>query len=160
MSKDVGAAERRRDNFRHNPALDMDEPILSEFVESRYARLIARCREAGVALYDDAGVAEHLQRVLLASDYAYDSFVREPELLRADVIALMADPSNADARPLKLPAVIDAATAMQALRHYRRVEALRLVWRDVNGLDEVEQTAAGASARSSRETSAIVRSRC
>ena len=124
----------------------MDEPSLSEFVESRYARLIARCREAGVALYDDAGVAEHLQRVLLASDYAYDSFVREPELLRADVIALMADPSNADARPLKLPSVIDAATAMKALRHYRRVEALRLVWRDVNGLDEVEQTAAGASA--------------
>src|SRR5258706_9424859 len=37
---------------------------------SRYAHLIARCREANVALYDDAGVAEHLQRVLLASDFA------------------------------------------------------------------------------------------
>src|SRR5262249_37493489 len=42
--------------------------------------------------------------------------------------------------------LIDEATAMKALRHYRRVEALRLIWRDVNGLDQVEQTAAGASA--------------
>lgn len=124
----------------------MTEQVPADFIETRYARLISRCREAGVALYDDAGVAEHLQRVLLASDYAYDSFVREPELLRADVVALMADPRNADARPLKLPSVIDETTAMKALRHYRRVEALRLIWRDVNGLDEVEQTAAGASA--------------
>jgi len=124
----------------------MTEQIPGEFVETRYARLIARCREASVLFHDDAGVAEHVQRVLLASDYAYDSFVREPELLRADVVALMADPRNADARPLRLPSVIDEATAMKALRHYRRVEALRLIWRDINGLDQVEQTAAGASA--------------
>jgi glutamate-ammonia-ligase adenylyltransferase len=124
----------------------MTEHPLSDFAESRYTRLIARCREVGVPLYDDAGVAEHLQRVLLASDYAYDSFLREPELLRADVIATMADPRQADARPLRLPSIIDEATAMKALRHYRRVEALRLIWRDVNGFDVVEETAAGASA--------------
>ena len=35
---------------------------------------------------------------------------------------------------------------MRALRRYRRREALRLIWRDVNGLDSVEQTLAGASA--------------
>ena len=124
----------------------MDEPTLSEFVETRYARLIARCREVGVPLHDDAGVAEHVQRVLLASDYAYDSFVREPELLGAETLALMADPRNADARPLQLQSVNDEAAVMKALRHYRRVEALRLIWRDVNGLDAVEQTTAGASA--------------
>jgi glutamate-ammonia-ligase adenylyltransferase len=124
----------------------MSADLLSEFVETRYARLIARCREVGVPLHDDAGVAEHVQRVLLASDYAYDSFVREPELLGADVIALMADPRNADARPLQLPASSDESAVMKALRRYRRVEALRLIWRDVNGLDAVEQTAAGASA--------------
>src|SRR5579862_9634056 len=119
---------------------------LSEFVETRYARLIARCRETGVALYDDAGVAEHVQTVLLASDFAYDSFAREPELLNGDAIALMADPRNAEARPLALPGTSDEATAMRALRRYRRAEALRLIWRDVNGLDSVEQTVAGASA--------------
>jgi glutamate-ammonia-ligase adenylyltransferase len=119
---------------------------LSEFIDDRYARLIARSREVGVAFHDDAGVAEHVQRVLLASDFAYDSFLREPELLGSEVIALMADPRNADARMLQLPSIIDEATAMKALRHYRRVEALRLIWRDVNGLDNVEQTVAGASA--------------
>src|SRR4029079_1667711 len=113
----------------------MSAPTLSEFVETRYARLIARCREVGVPLHDDAGVAEHVQRVLLASDYAYDSFAREPELLGAEALALMADPRNADARPLQLQSVNDEAAAMKALRHYRRVEALRLIWRDVNGLD-------------------------
>jgi glutamate-ammonia-ligase adenylyltransferase len=118
----------------------------SEFVESRYARLIARCREAGVALHDDAGVAEHVQRVLLASDFAFDSFAREPELLGAEAMTLMADPRNADTRAPTLPAIIDEATAMTALRRYRRAEALRLIWRDVNGLDSVEQTVAGASA--------------
>ena len=142
----IPVGRKYRSNFRHNPPLDMNAIPLSEFVETRYARLIARCREVGVPLHDDAGVAEHVQRVLLASDYAYDSFVREPELLGADVIALMADPRNADARPPQLPTSFDEAAAMKALRRYRRVEALRLIWRDVNGLDGVEQTTAGASA--------------
>jgi len=71
---------------------------LSEFIAARYAQLIARCREANVALYDDAGVAEHLQRVLLASDFAFESFRREPALLGPELVALMSDPLPADAR--------------------------------------------------------------
>jgi glutamate-ammonia-ligase adenylyltransferase len=119
---------------------------LSEFSEVRYARLIARCREAGVPFYDDAGVAEHVQRVLMASDFAYESFLREPELLGPGLITLMSDPQHADARALQLPARIDEAGAMRALRQYRRREALRLIWRDVNGFDSVEDTLAGSSA--------------
>ena len=119
---------------------------LSEFAELRYARLIARCREAGVPFYDDAGVAEHVQRVLVASDFAYESFLREPELLGPGLITLMSDPRHADARALQLPAHIDGAGAMRALRQYRRCEALRLIWRDVNGFDSVEDTLAGSSA--------------
>ncbi|MBK7013943.1 MAG: hypothetical protein IPH43_16035 [Xanthomonadales bacterium] len=35
-----------------------------------------RCgREAGVLFYDDAGVDSHLDRVLLASDFAYEGFL-------------------------------------------------------------------------------------
>ncbi|HEX6833525.1 MAG TPA: bifunctional [glutamate--ammonia ligase]-adenylyl-L-tyrosine phosphorylase/[glutamate--ammonia-ligase] adenylyltransferase, partial [Rudaea sp.] len=119
---------------------------LSEFTETRYARLIARCREVGVALYDDAGVAEHVQRVLLASDFAYESFVRDPELLGARGLALMSDPRHADARPLLFGPAVDEAEAMRALRRYRRAEALRLIWRDANAHDTIEQTLAGASA--------------
>jgi glutamate-ammonia-ligase adenylyltransferase len=71
-------------------------PTIAEFSFARYALLVERCREAGVALYDDAGVAEHLQRVLVASDFAFESFRREPALLGRDLIALMGDPRPAD----------------------------------------------------------------
>jgi glutamate-ammonia-ligase adenylyltransferase len=118
----------------------------SEFSQARYARLLARCREAGIPFHDDAGVAEHVQRVILASDFAFDSLLRDPALLAAEALGLMSDPRPADARPLRLDARDDEAAAMSTLRHYRRREALRLIWRDVNGLDTVEDTLAGASA--------------
>jgi glutamate-ammonia-ligase adenylyltransferase len=119
---------------------------LDAFVQARYAQVLARCRAAGVVLHDDAGVAEHVQRVLLASDFAFDAFSRDPHLLDADALARLADPRHADARPLALPEGLDESTAMAALRRYRRAEALRLIWRDVNDLDGVEQTLAGSSA--------------
>jgi glutamate-ammonia-ligase adenylyltransferase len=119
---------------------------LDAFVQARYAQVLARCRAAGVVLHDDAGVAEHVQRVLLASDFAFDAFARDPRLLDAQGLARMADPRHADARSLDLPASLDEAAAMAALRRYRRAEALRLIWRDANGLDDVEQTLAGSSA--------------
>ena len=121
-------------------------PTLAEFTDERYTHLIARCREAGVVLYDDAGVAEHLQRVLLASDFAYESFRREPALLGRQLVELMGDPRPADARRPAWPAELDEAGAMRELRCFRRREALRLIWRDVNGLDTVTQTLAGSSA--------------
>ncbi|MEO8802580.1 MAG: bifunctional [glutamate--ammonia ligase]-adenylyl-L-tyrosine phosphorylase/[glutamate--ammonia-ligase] adenylyltransferase [Rudaea sp.] len=121
-------------------------PPLSEFVNTRYARLLARCREAGVALHDDAGVAERIQRVLLASDFAGDCFQREPELLGAESMALLTDPHSAQARPLRLPPDLDEMQAMSVVRRYRRREALRLIWRDVNDLDAIEDTLAGSSA--------------
>jgi glutamate-ammonia-ligase adenylyltransferase len=121
-------------------------PTIAEFSFARYALLVERCREAGVALYDDAGVAEHLQRVLVASDFAFESFRREPALLGRDLIALMGDPRPADVRRPAWPGDIDEAGAMRELRRFRRREALRLIWRDVNGLDTVEQTLAGATA--------------
>ncbi|HEY7871352.1 MAG TPA: glutamine-synthetase adenylyltransferase, partial [Rudaea sp.] len=119
---------------------------LDAFVQARYAQVLARCRAAGVVLHDDAGVAEHVQRVLLASDFAFDACVRDPHLLDADGLARMADPRHADVRPLVLAASLDEAAAMAALRRYRRAESLRLIWRDVNALDDVEQTLVGASA--------------
>ena len=117
-----------------------------DFVQARYTQVLARCRAAGVVLHDDAGVAEHVQRVLLASDFAFDACVRDPQLLGAEALVRMADPRHADARPLELTAGMQESDAMAALRRYRRAEAVRLIWRDVNGLDGVEQTLAGASA--------------
>lgn len=129
----------------HNRAMSA-RANLDAFVQARYAQVLARCRVAGVVLHDDAGVAEHVQRVLLASDFAFDACVRDPHLLDADSLARMADPRHADTRTLHLMEALDEAVAMAALRQYRRAESLRLIWRDVNGLDGVEQTLAGASA--------------
>ncbi|MEP6939276.1 MAG: bifunctional [glutamate--ammonia ligase]-adenylyl-L-tyrosine phosphorylase/[glutamate--ammonia-ligase] adenylyltransferase [Rudaea sp.] len=118
----------------------------SSLASARYAQLLARCREAGVALHDDVGVAERVQRVLDASDFAFDCLRREPELLSARGLALMASPHHADARRLEFPAGADEIAAMRDLRIFRHRESVRLIWRDVNELDAVEQTLAGATA--------------
>lgn len=114
-------------------------------LNERLSRLEAACREAGVPFHDDAGVDEHLQRVLLASDFAYASFLRDPGLLGADFLQLMSDPRHADARAGVLADAHDEPSLRSALRRFRLREALRLIWRDVNGADPVETTLAGAS---------------
>lgn len=124
----------------------MSGDAIEDFVQSRYTQLLLRCRDAGTLLHDDAGVAERVQRVLLASDFACDAWLRDPELLAAESLTRMADPRAADARPPKLAACVDEIEAMRELRRYRRREALRLIWRDVNALDTIEATLAGASA--------------
>ena len=142
------ALPSRSDEARSRAGLNRGMALpqsLSEFVAARYARVLARCREGAVPFHDDAGVAEHVQRVLLASDFAFTSIERDPELLAADALAVMSDPRHADARPLTLEN-LDEAAAMHAVRRYRRREAVRLIWRDVNGLDAVEETIAGSSA--------------
>ncbi|NCT69089.1 MAG: bifunctional [glutamate--ammonia ligase]-adenylyl-L-tyrosine phosphorylase/[glutamate--ammonia-ligase] adenylyltransferase [Rhodanobacteraceae bacterium] len=115
------------------------------FLNERLSRIEAACREASVPFHDDAGVDEHLQRVVLASDFAWHSFLRDPHLLGPDFLQLMSDPRHADARAGALADVHDAAELRTALRRFRLREALRLIWRDVNGADSVETTLAGAS---------------
>ncbi|MBO9664333.1 bifunctional [glutamate--ammonia ligase]-adenylyl-L-tyrosine phosphorylase/[glutamate--ammonia-ligase] adenylyltransferase [Dokdonella sp.] len=114
------------------------------FLDERLSRLEHACREADVPFYDDAGVDDHLQRVLLASDFAYESFLRDPRLLGPEFLQLMSDPRHADARAGGLAELHDEELRAE-LRHFRRREALRLIWRDVNGADAVETTLAGAS---------------
>ncbi|MBS0589306.1 MAG: bifunctional [glutamate--ammonia ligase]-adenylyl-L-tyrosine phosphorylase/[glutamate--ammonia-ligase] adenylyltransferase [Proteobacteria bacterium] len=121
-------------------------PAFAAFLADRYARLLACLREAGVVLHDDVGVDARVRRVLLASDFVWESFQRDPELLSANGLMLMANPHHADTRPLALDPTHDEQAAMRALRRYRRREAVRLIWRDVNGLDTVEQTLAGSTA--------------
>lgn len=137
----------------HNPTMPISSAVihpsalvLTEFVDERLSRLVQRCRESGVAFYDDAGVADQLKRVLLASDFAYDSFLREPTLLGPTLIGLISNPRTADARAHELAHIAtDDAARGRALRRFRRRESLRLIWRDVNGLDSVAATLAGSS---------------
>jgi len=78
-----------------------------------------------------------LRRLALASDFAIDTLCRQPELLaRLD---------QGDPLPLpELDPLQPSAWPVQ-LRRYRAAASTRLVWRDVNGLDEVDATLRGAT---------------
>ena len=118
---------------------------VAAFVNDRLSRLEAACREASVPFHDDAGVDDHLSCVLLASDFAYYSLLRDPQLLGPEFLQLMSDPRHADARAGVLAEAGDPLALRRALRLFRLREALRLIWRDVTGADDVETTLAGAS---------------
>ena len=118
---------------------------IDSFLDSRLSRLESLCREASVPFYDDAGVDDHLQKVLLASDFAYESFVQDPQLLGPELVRLMNDPRHADARvgPFAMP--LADADFRAELRRFRRRESVRLIWRDVNNVDRIETTLSAAS---------------
>lgn len=109
---------------------------LETLVASRYAELIERCREAGVALHDDSGVGERIRRVLLASDFAFEVWQRQPDLLGARGLERLGGSADAASRARgMLPAAASEADVMRELRIFRHAESLRLVFRDVNDLD-------------------------
>src|SRR5690606_32676400 len=82
---------RRQACMPHNPCMDSDasmppRPALHAHVERGLARLPEGLAERG---------GEPLRRVLAASDFALDVFVRQPEVLQA----LLDDPSAAVQAP-------------------------------------------------------------
>ncbi|HTH66905.1 MAG TPA: bifunctional [glutamate--ammonia ligase]-adenylyl-L-tyrosine phosphorylase/[glutamate--ammonia-ligase] adenylyltransferase [Rhodanobacter sp.] len=122
-----------------------ESPALRALIDDRYGDLAVRCRAAGVPLHDDAGVAERIRRTLLASDFAFDVWCRQPQLLAPAGLERLRSGNDAGSRidALKLPE--DEAASMVALRRFRHAEALRLVFRDVNGLDELPETLSATS---------------
>ncbi|GAB3350404.1 bifunctional [glutamate--ammonia ligase]-adenylyl-L-tyrosine phosphorylase/[glutamate--ammonia-ligase] adenylyltransferase [Lysobacter tyrosinilyticus] len=104
-------------------------------------RAIQRLRNAApqlAALLDDAQVKAQLRRVATASDFAIDTLVRQPSLLPS----LLAD---APALPLPELTADNRADWPALLRRYRVAGSTRLIWRDVLGLDDVDDTLAGAT---------------
>jgi len=118
---------------------------IHQLLDSRMSRLDALCRDAGVPFYDDAGVDSHLERVLLASDFAFESFLQDPGLLGPELVRLMNDPRHADARVAPFAMAMSDEEFRGELRRFRRREAIRLIWRDVNHVDGIETTLTGAS---------------
>ncbi|HEX7129896.1 MAG TPA: bifunctional [glutamate--ammonia ligase]-adenylyl-L-tyrosine phosphorylase/[glutamate--ammonia-ligase] adenylyltransferase [Rhodanobacteraceae bacterium] len=123
----------------HPPA-----PALTALADARYDELVERCRATGVRVHDDAGVAERLRQLLLASDFAYETLRRDPALLGAPGLERLRNPSPASARASVLSG--DGEDLAARLRRFRRAEALRLVFRDVNGLDDLSDTLGGTTA--------------
>lgn len=135
------SAEERAMMIHTTPAT---APALTALADAREAELAATCRAAGVRLHDDAGVAQRLRRLLLASDFAFEALRRDPALLSPQGLARLRDPTPASARAGLLHIGDDDPAAR--LRRFRRAEAVRLVFRDVNGLDDLADTLAGTTA--------------
>src|SRR6185312_5057386 len=131
--------------LRHNGPMSHESPALRALIDDRYAELAKCCRAAGVPLHDDAGVAERIRRTLAASDFAFEAWRAQPALLSPAGLDRLRSNADAAARidTLKLPE--DETLTLAALRRFRHAEALRLVFRDINGLDELPETLSATS---------------
>jgi glutamate-ammonia-ligase adenylyltransferase len=132
--------------LRHNAGMTTPEsPALRALIDDRYAQLTAACRAAGVAVQDDAGVADRIRRTLLASDFAFEVWRSQPQLLGPAGLERLRSPADAASRGEALRLPQDESQTLALLRRFRRAEALRLVFRDVNGLDDLPATLSDTS---------------
>ena len=119
----------------HNPRMDPASPDdVQAQCQAQVERALARLPE-GLAKRG----GEPLRRVVLASDFALEVFVRQPRVLEA----LVDDPSASIPPPRLDPATPDAWPGQ--LRAWRTAVSARLVWRDLNGLDDVAATLSGST---------------
>lgn len=147
------ASQRAYARVRHNDcpmndsnAAPRESADLRALIDQRYADVMAACRAARIPLHDDAGVAERVRRTLLASDFAYDVLRRQPELLAPAGLERLRANTDASTRGATLELPADEERCMTVLRRFRHAEAVRLVFRDVNGLDDIDETLASTSA--------------
>lgn len=121
-------------------------PALAALLRDRYAALLQACRDAAVDPPADGPAAQRIQRTLIASDFAFDVWRTQPQLLGAEGLARLDSGADARQRAHELASAPCATDVMARLRRFRRAESLRLVYRDANGLDELATTLADTSA--------------
>ena len=104
-------------------------------------RALVRLRAAVPALAGDADIAARVRPLVQASDFAVDVCLRQPALLPV----LLAD----DGAVPPTPPVLSTEPRGEwptLLRRHRHAASVRLIWRDVHGLDTLDDTLAGTSA--------------
>ncbi|TDK22723.1 bifunctional [glutamate--ammonia ligase]-adenylyl-L-tyrosine phosphorylase/[glutamate--ammonia-ligase] adenylyltransferase [Luteimonas aestuarii] len=115
----------------------MEHADIARELDALAARALARFPDA---IRNDDVLRGKLRRIAIASDFATDVLVARPDLLEA----LARDDGAVPFAPPDLAA--DARDDWPALlRRHRRAESARLVWRDVLGLDDVDDTLAGTT---------------
>ncbi|UPG90785.1 bifunctional [glutamate--ammonia ligase]-adenylyl-L-tyrosine phosphorylase/[glutamate--ammonia-ligase] adenylyltransferase [Luteibacter aegosomaticola] len=132
--------------MNESSAAPRESAELRALIDQRYADVMAACRAARIPLHDDAGVAERVRRTLMASDFAYDILRRQPELLAPAGLEKLRANTDASTRGSTLELPADEDRCMAVLRRFRHAEAVRLVFRDVNGLDDIDETLSSTSA--------------
>lgn len=121
-------------------------PALADLLDQQLARLASAAPEAVERIRQAPERFERLARLLVASDYALDRLCRDPELLDAldaPSAGLRLSPDNESQWP-------------ERIRRYRHAQSIRLIHRDVNGLDTIEDTLRGASELAERCLSAAL----
>lgn len=108
---------------------------LAELSARQFERLRAVAPQALAAIDAEPERMARLRRLLIASDYALDRLCARPDLL---------DTLDAPAPPLRLDAE-EPAVWPARLRQYRHAESVRLIHRDVNGIDTLDATLARTS---------------
>jgi glutamate-ammonia-ligase adenylyltransferase len=120
----------------------MTSPIAPDRLPPHLGDIVRRSLERlATAVPRDGAELDRLVPVAMASDFAIDTLARQPDLLAR----LLAD----DGITAPAPPVLHADNRGEwpaLLRRYRAAESTRLVWRDVRGLDDVDQTLAGSTA--------------
>ncbi len=116
----------------------MDDAGLDELAQRAIKRLDP-LRDA------DASALEKLARVAVASDFAIETLSRQPQL---QARLYRDDGAEATAEPVL--STDNRGEWASLLRRYRAAESTRLIWRDVCGLDGVEDTLRGTSALAER----------
>ncbi len=101
-------------------------------------RAPARLRAAQVDLPEGAEVDARIRALALVSDFAVEVCLRQPALLPA----LLADD---DAPPPPVLTAEHRAEWPTLLRRYRQAESVRLIWRDIHGLDTLDETLAATT---------------
>ncbi len=114
------------------------ENTFSESSPSEGAGFESAALEAG--LPEDSAADARIRTLALASDFAIDVCLRQPALLPR----LLQD-DGAMALPLPALGAGQRADWPMLLRRYRQAESVRLIWRDVQGLDTLDQTLAATT---------------
>jgi glutamate-ammonia-ligase adenylyltransferase len=99
-------------------------------------RSLQRLQQVNADAVSDPGRRERLGRLLLASDFACETLLRQPELIDQLDAPALPPPHLDPAREADWPGL---------LRRWRAGESTRLVWRDLHGMDSLEDTLAGSS---------------
>ncbi len=115
---------------------------LEPWAAERLDALLARAVDAGFTPAVDSRFRPCWQQTLIASDFARDVLQRQPDLLGPSGWQFLAGsgPDVADRVNGTAAGADTEAAFMAALRRVRHREAVRLVFRSVNGLDEVPET--------------------
>ena len=127
---------------------DTFEPLpIPECLKSEHESRVAGMEHALAQIPEDQAsvTRESLARVLTCSDFVTDQLSRQPgilpELLNQGVLERQAAPEEIAGRVNDCSSQgSDENTFMQALRRCRNREMVRIAWRDIAGLAELEET--------------------